>query len=1379
MQQIQCTHRVLPKNRRFEKILFELMVLFRTVVNRSSTFIINNTREDVNRKMKNYYVGIDMGTNSVGWAATDCEYHLLKARGQDLWGSYLFDEAEGAQKRRSFRTARRRTARTRQRLLLLQSLFQEEMAKKDPLFFIRLNNSPLVLKDKNESLKTSDSLFADQSFTDKNYFKKYPTIYHLRASLINDKVTDVRLLYLAVHHIIKNRGHFLFESQNFNVANEEVVKDKFFAINAFLSDREMPTLNLERLHEVLQVLKQTKTSKRDKQKTLGELLGVSKEKPLTSIVKALIGGTVSLKDLYSAESDFDDIKSFCFDKASFEDLDLPAIKSAVGEDDAELVLLLKSVYDWTVLCGIMGDEEYISFAKVKIYNKHKSDLVWLKNYVRQNFSKETYNEVFRRKDKKNNYAAYIGMDKQKGFSKCKQEDFYAFLKKRLNITDETVLAEMDKGQFLPKQVIKTNGVVPYQLHLLELKAILRNAQKYFSFLSEKQEGVTVAEKIVSLMTFRIPYYVGPLNTASKKYAWAVRRPGYENVSITPWNFHQIVDSDASEEQFIRRMTNKCTYLVGQDVLPANSLLYSEYVFLNELNNLRINGEKNNKARQLIFHYAKQHKRVTLKNCLALLVRNGLLPADSSTDVFSGLDGDFKTSLSTWYDFRFLGDRLQTQREMCEQIILWITLISDKNRLEKRIRTAYGQYLSDEEIKRIKGFNYSKWGRLSKILLDGIVSERCFDENGELLTIIEAMRQKGENFMQLLSDKYGFQDAIERYNQENSPSDDKVSYQTVEDLYCSPSVKRAIWRTVEIVREIVKIQGCAPQKLFLETARETKDNGKAGKRTVSRKQQLLDLYKDIHLQQHDWIKEIESLPDSKFNSDRLVLYYRQLGRSMYSGKPIKLEEVFDRNICDIDHIYPQSKIKDDSLDNRVLVYKDENSVKSDKYPISSEVRNAMRPFWQSLWVQGLISERKYQRLIRSTPLTVDELADFINRQLVITRQSTKATAQILKQMLPDTEIVYTKAANANEFKDKNNLLKVRELNDLHHAKDAYINIVVGNVYNTKFNHNAAVFFRNNSIDSYNFNKLYESDIPGAWRVAQKADVLATFQKNTCKVVRMTVNGHGALFDVNPVVAGKNADLVPLKKHGAIADTSRYGGYNSAKTAYFVLVRSDGKAGKQLLSLEQWPLWMEKQTGGSTEAKLNYFSQKLTNPQICIDRIKQNTLLCVNGSYAWLKGKTGNAISLCNANQLFLDGENVQTLKLISNYMRDRKTFNNPQMPANEKITAENNLRLYDALVQKLSSSLYAGLAICGQVPFLKEKRPVFASLSVEKQCCVLWEVLRLMQCNVGLSDFTLLGGVANAGVTTINKFIQDKNIKLIFQSPTGYYRTVVDVGRFLK
>lgn len=39
------------------------------------------------------------------------------------------------------------------------------------------------------------------------------------------------------------------------------------------------------------------------------------------------------------------------------------------------------------------------------------------------------------------------------------------------------------------------------------------------------------------------------------------------------------------------MTNKCTYIKGKNVIPKNSLLYSEFTLLNELNNIRCNGEK--------------------------------------------------------------------------------------------------------------------------------------------------------------------------------------------------------------------------------------------------------------------------------------------------------------------------------------------------------------------------------------------------------------------------------------------------------------------------------------------------------------------------------------------------------------------------------------------------------------------------------------------------------------------------------------------------------------------------------------------------------------------------------------------------------------------
>ena len=108
---------------------------------------------------KKYYIGIDMGTDSVGWAATDEEYNVIKLRNRDLWGSYLFEEAEGAANRRMFRTARRRTARVRQRILLLQSIFAKEVSKVDPLFFIRLNNSRLFVEDKDNRLTTDDAFF--------------------------------------------------------------------------------------------------------------------------------------------------------------------------------------------------------------------------------------------------------------------------------------------------------------------------------------------------------------------------------------------------------------------------------------------------------------------------------------------------------------------------------------------------------------------------------------------------------------------------------------------------------------------------------------------------------------------------------------------------------------------------------------------------------------------------------------------------------------------------------------------------------------------------------------------------------------------------------------------------------------------------------------------------------------------------------------------------------------------------------------------------------------------------------------------------------------------------------------------------------------------
>lgn len=58
-----------------------------------------------------YFIGVDMGTSSVGWAVTDENYVIVRRKGKDLWGVREFDEALPAVERRTNRVARRRRQR--------------------------------------------------------------------------------------------------------------------------------------------------------------------------------------------------------------------------------------------------------------------------------------------------------------------------------------------------------------------------------------------------------------------------------------------------------------------------------------------------------------------------------------------------------------------------------------------------------------------------------------------------------------------------------------------------------------------------------------------------------------------------------------------------------------------------------------------------------------------------------------------------------------------------------------------------------------------------------------------------------------------------------------------------------------------------------------------------------------------------------------------------------------------------------------------------------------------------------------------------------------------------------------------------------------------
>ena len=216
---------------------------------------------------KNYYLGLDIGTNSEGWEVTDENYNLYKYAGKRMWGIRLFEAADTAAERRMKRSNRRRLSRKKQRIDLLQELFSKEIAKKDPTFFIRLNESGLHLEDKSTGEKYP--LFVDKEYTDIDYHKEYPTMYHLRKELIeNPEPHDIRLVYLACHHILKNRGHFLINGSISDVKNLSFVCGEMIKEFNSVSEYE---ISLTDIRELERILSDKKTAKSVKAKQVAQL----------------------------------------------------------------------------------------------------------------------------------------------------------------------------------------------------------------------------------------------------------------------------------------------------------------------------------------------------------------------------------------------------------------------------------------------------------------------------------------------------------------------------------------------------------------------------------------------------------------------------------------------------------------------------------------------------------------------------------------------------------------------------------------------------------------------------------------------------------------------------------------------------------------------------------------------------------------------------------------------------------------------------------------------------------------------------------------------------------------------------------------------------
>lgn len=1151
---------------------------------------------------KPYSIGLDIGTNSVGWAVITDDYKVpskkMKVLGntskkyikKNLLGALLFDSGITAEGRRLKRTARRRYTRRRNRILYLQEIFSTEMATLDDAFFQRLDDSFLVPDDKRDSKYPIFGNLVEE----KVYHDEFPTIYHLRKHLADSsKKADLRLVYLALAHMIKYRGHFLIEG-DFNSKNNDIQKnfqdflDTYNAI--FESD-----LSLENSKQLEEIVKDKISKSAKKDRILKLFPGEKNSGIFSEFLKLIVGNQADFRKYFN----LDEKTSLQFSKESYDE-DLETLLGHIGDDYSDVFLKAKKLYDAILLSGILTvtdneTEAPLSSAMIMRYKEHEEDLALLKAYIR-NISLETYNEVFK-DNTKNGYAGYID-------GKTSQEDFYVYLKKLLAGLEgaDYFLEKIDREDFLRKQRTFDNGSIPYQIHLQEMRAILDKQAKFYPFLAKNKE------RIEKILTFRIPYYVGPLARGNSDFAWSIRK---RNEKITPWNFEDVIDKESSAEAFINRMTSFDLYLPEEKVLPKHSLLYETFTVYNELTKIRFIAESmrdyqfldSKQKKDIVRLYFKGKRKVTDKDII------GYLHAIDGYDgiELKGIEKQFNSSLSTYHDLlniindkEFLDD--SSNETIIEEIIHTLTIFEDREMIKQRL-SKFENIFDKSVLKKLSRRHYTGWGKLSAKLINGIRDEKSGN------TILDYLIDDGvsnRNFMQLIhDDALSFKKKIKKAQIIGDKDNIK---QVVKSLPGSPAIKKGILQSIKIVDELVKVMGREPESIVVEMARENQYTNQGKSNSQQRLKRLEESLKGLgsKILKENVPTRLSKIDNNALQNNRLYLYYLQNGKDMYTGEELDIDRLSN---YDIDHIIPQAFLKDNSIDNKVLVSSASNRGKSDDVP-SLEVVKKRKTLWYQLLKSKLISQRKFDNLTKAERggLSPEDKAGFIQRQLVETRQITKHVARLLDEKFNNkkdennravrtVKIITLKSSLVSQFRKDFELYKVREINDFHHAHDAYLNAVVASAllkkypklepefvygdypkYNSFRERKSAtekVYFYSNIMNIFKKSisladgtvierpliEVNEETGESVWNkesdLATVRRVLSYPQVNVVKKVEVQSGG----FSKELVQPHGNSDkLIPRKTKKMIWDTKKYGGFDSPIVAYSVLVMAEREKGK---------------------------------------------------------------------------------------------------------------------------------------------------------------------------------------------------------------------------
>lgn len=598
--------------------------------------------------------------------------------------------------------------------------------------------------------------------------------------------------------------------------------------------------------------------------------------------------------------------------------------------------------------------------------------------------------------------------------------------KRRGIQNFSLDSSSDNEEKSTKGILSENkkelaGRYPCELQLerLKLTGSLRGIENIFKTDDYKEEAQAILKKqkefnkkiddrfideYLDILTGRRTYYEGP---------------GED--SIYGWE---------DEDEWMNKLVGNCTYYPEELRMVKHSPTAEFFNLLNDLNNLRIKREGNQRLtrdeKEKIIKLFKKNKTVSLKKIAATLDK--VAESDITGYRIDSKDNPEFTKLETYIDLsKLVGKEDVDLLDEIGRIATYYQDVETRKKYYEKLFSKNNINLDNESFEKLLAIKYSGTHSLSK---------------KAMMEIMEDLLDSGKNQMELFTERGLVPYKMNFKGMTNIP---KVY---LDEWILSPVVKRSLGQCINVVNAIIKKYGM-PEEIVIEMARD--------KNSDEQKRRIEDMQKNNRKFNE---KILKLLGDQKLDRryfNMLRYWDRQDGQCIYSGEKISIQDIINNpQAYEVDHIIPRSISFDDSQNNKVFVKRSENQKKGQRTPYSyfksgmaEENYEDFKKRVLDMYKNKHISLQKRDNLLFEGELG-KHTADFIARNLVDTRYATREFANLLKRFFKDNnhkvKIKAIRGSFTSQIRKQWSLTKMRDISHVHHAQDALIILVAEKILN---------------------------------------------------------------------------------------------------------------------------------------------------------------------------------------------------------------------------------------------------------------------------------------------------------------------------------------------